>query len=43
MAHGNSHEEALSNVRGAMMFWIDVDREQGEPDPAPKDRRHMYA
>ena len=43
MAHGNSYEEALRNVRDAMAFWIDVAREQGESIPAPKGRRLMYA
>ena len=43
MAHGNSYEEALCNVRDAMAFWLDVAREQGEPIPIPKGRRLMYA
>ena len=43
MAHGNSYEETLCNVRDAMAFWLDVAREQGEPIPAPKGRRLMYA
>ena len=43
MAHGNSYEEALRNIRDAMAFWIDVAREQGEPIPVPKGRRLMYA
>lgn len=43
MAHGNSYEEALRNVRDAMAFWIDVARERGESIPTPKGRRLMYA
>ncbi len=43
MAHGNSYEEALRNVRDAMAFWLDVAREQSESIPAPKGRRLMYA
>lgn len=43
MAHGNSYEEALRNVRDAMAFWLDVAREQGESIPTPKGRRLMYA
>lgn len=43
MAHGDSYEEALRNVRDAMAFWLDVAREQGESIPTPKDRRLMYA
>jgi len=43
MAHGDSYEEALRNVRDAMAFWLDVAREQGESIPIPKGRRLMYA
>ncbi len=43
MAHGNSYEEALRNARDAMVFWLDVAHEQGEPIPAPKGHRLMYA
>jgi len=43
MAHGDSYEEALRNVRDAMAFWLDVAREQGESIPMPKGRRLMYA
>ena len=43
MAHGDSYEEALRNVRDAMAFWLDVAREQGESIPTPKGRRLMYA
>ena len=43
MAHGNSYEEALRNVRDAMALWLDVAREQGESIPTPRGRRLMYA
>lgn len=43
MAHGDSYEEALHNVRDAMTFWLDVAREQNDPIPTPKGRRLMYA
>ncbi|MDS4057087.1 MAG: type II toxin-antitoxin system HicB family antitoxin [Candidatus Contendobacter sp.] len=43
MAHGNSYEDALRNVRDAMAFWLDVAREQGDSIPTPKGRRLMYA
>ena len=43
MAHGDSYEEALRNVRDAMALWLDVAREQGESIPIPKGRRLMYA
>lgn len=43
MAHGNSYEEALRNVQDAMVFWLDVAREQGESVPISRGRRLMYA
>ncbi|MDS4025592.1 MAG: type II toxin-antitoxin system HicB family antitoxin [Candidatus Contendobacter sp.] len=43
MAHGDSYEEALRNVRDAMALWLDGAREQGESIPMPKGRRLMYA
>lgn len=43
MAHGDSYEEALHNVRDVMTFWLDVAREQNDPIPTPKGRRLMYA
>lgn len=43
MAHGDSHEAALANVKDAMGLWLDVARERGQPVPAPKGGRLMYA
>jgi predicted RNase H-like HicB family nuclease len=43
MAHGNSHEEALSNAKTAMQLWIDTAREFGDPVPEPKGRRLVFA
>lgn len=43
MAHGDSHETALTNVKEAMSFWLEVARERGQPVPAPKGGRLMYA
>ncbi|MDP2805217.1 MAG: type II toxin-antitoxin system HicB family antitoxin [Gallionellaceae bacterium] len=43
MAHGSSHENALSNVKDAMLLWLDVAQERGLPVPAPKGGRLMYA
>jgi predicted RNase H-like HicB family nuclease len=43
MAHGDSEESALSNVKDAIKLWIDTAREFGDPIPQPKGRRLMYA
>jgi len=43
MAHGNSHESALSNIRSAMELWMETAREFKDPIPAPKGRRLAYA
>ena len=43
MAHGNTHEEALSNAKTAMTLWIDTAREFGDPIPEPKGRRLVFA
>lgn len=43
MAHGNTHEEALTNAKTAMQLWIDTAREFGDPVPEPKGRRLVYA
>lgn len=43
MAHGDSHETALSNIRDAMALWIETAREFNDPIPAPKGRRLAYA
>jgi predicted RNase H-like HicB family nuclease len=43
MAHGPSHEEALANVRTATTLWIDTAREFGDPIPAPKGHRLVFA
>ncbi len=43
MAHGGSHESALSNVKEAMGLWLDVARERGQAVPQPKGGRLMYA
>ena len=40
-AHGNTQEEALSNVREAMRLWIDTANEFGDPVPQPKGRKIM--
>jgi predicted RNase H-like HicB family nuclease len=43
MAHGDTQEAALANIKQAMQLWIDTAREFGDPIPAPKGRRLMYA
>jgi predicted RNase H-like HicB family nuclease len=43
MAHGDSYESALQNVKDAILLWIDTAREFNDPVPEPKGRRLMYA
>ena len=43
MAHGSSHESALSNVKDAMVLWLEVAHDRGLQVPAPKGGRLMYA
>ncbi len=43
MAHGDTEESALKNVKEAIRLWIDTAREFDEPVPEPKGRRLMYA
>ena len=43
MAHGSTHEEALTNVKEAVQLWIDTAKEFSRPIPEPKGRRLIYA
>ncbi len=43
MAHGETEDQALKNVKDAIRLWIDTAREFGDPVPEPKGRRLMYA
>jgi predicted RNase H-like HicB family nuclease len=43
MAHGGSYEEALANARGAMALWIESAVADGQPVPAPRGRRLVFA
>lgn len=43
MAHGPTHEEALSNAKAAMQLWIDSAKEFGDPIPQPKGHRLVFA
>jgi predicted RNase H-like HicB family nuclease len=43
MAHGETHEAALSSVKDAMILWLEVAHVRGLSVPAPKGGRLMYA
>ena len=43
MAHGDSQEAAIRNVKKAMELWIDTATEFGDPVPEPKGERLMLA
>ncbi|MEK6663503.1 MAG: type II toxin-antitoxin system HicB family antitoxin [Pseudomonadota bacterium] len=42
MAHGDTQEDTLANVKEAMRLWLDTAREFGDPIPEPRGRL-MYA
>lgn len=43
LAHGATPEAALASAKGAMRLWIDTAAESGDPIPAPKERRLIFA
>jgi predicted RNase H-like HicB family nuclease len=43
MAHGETYEKALANVREAMDLWIQTARELGRRVPTPKGQRLVFA
>ncbi len=43
LAHGNSYDEALVNVKDAIQLWLDTAREFGDPIPEVKGHRLVYA
>lgn len=43
VAHGESQEAALANVKQAIQLWIDTASEFGDPVPQPKGHRLMFA
>ena len=43
MAHGDTYESALTNIKGAMDLWIETAMEFNDPIPAPKGRRLAFA
>lgn len=42
MAHGDTQEDALANIKEAMRLWVDTAREFGDHIPEPRGRL-MYA
>ena len=36
MAHGETQETALANIKEAMQLWIDTAKEFGDPIPEPQ-------
>jgi len=43
MAHGDTEEAALANVKDAINLWIDTAKEFGDPIPEPVGRRLIFA
>ena len=43
MAHGDTYESALANIKSAMKLWIETANEFNDPIPQPKGRRLAYA
>ncbi|GBE16848.1 hypothetical protein BMS3Abin15_00672 [bacterium BMS3Abin15] len=43
MAHGDTPEEALKQVKEAIQLWIDTAKEFGDPIPRPKGKRLIFA
>lgn len=43
MAHGETQETALANIKDAMQLWLDTAIEHGDEIPQPKGRRLMVA
>ncbi len=43
MAHGDTYESALANIKSAMDLWIDTARKFNDPIPVPKGRRLAFA
>ena len=43
LAHGNSYDDALVNIKEAIQLWIDTANEFGDPVPEPKGRRLIFA
>jgi predicted RNase H-like HicB family nuclease len=43
MAHGSTYDDALAQVKEAIRLWLDTAEEFGDPIPAPKEQRLMFA
>ena len=43
IAHGNTHEDTLANIKSAMELWINTAKEFNDPIPEPKGRRLAFA
>jgi predicted RNase H-like HicB family nuclease len=43
MAHGDTYESALSNIKSAMKLWIETAKEFNDPVPEPKGSRLAFA
>ena len=43
MAHGDTYESALANIKNAMDLWISTAKKFNDPIPAPKGRRLAFA
>jgi predicted RNase H-like HicB family nuclease len=43
MAHGDTHEAALANIRSAVELWIQTAKEFNDPIPKPKGHRLVFA
>ena len=43
MAHGDTYESALENIKEAMALWIETAKEFNDPIPLPKGRRLAFA
>lgn len=43
MAHGDSYEFALADVKEAIEAWIETAKEFGDPIPIPKGQRLVFA
>ncbi len=39
MAHGDTYEDAIRNIKSAIELWIDTAREYGDPIPQPKEEK----
>lgn len=43
MAHGETYDDALANIKDAMDLWINTAKEFNDPIPAAKGRRLAFA